>query len=72
MIDEMTNKSKLKIKIKRLCKIWCVEQHDAFEDLFQFYKPVMNSLKSVQNNIDVGNQFDGKSLIEASDLFKEM
>ena len=72
VIDEMANKNKLKIKIKRLCKIWCMEQHDAFEDLFQLYKSVLNSLKSVENNIDAGNQFSGKSLTEASGLFKEM
>ena len=49
-----------------------MEQHDAFEDLFQLYKSVLNSLKSVENNIDAGNQFSGKSLTEASGLFKEM
>ena len=71
-ISELASEHNLKYKIKPLCETRWVERHTAFEDLFTLYAPLLHCLESIQNNSDPENQFDPKSVTEASGLSKQL
>ena len=71
-LNNKETKQKVKLKVNTLCETRWVERQTAFDHLISLYEAVIFCLDKIEQNHDLDNRFDPKSLCEAARINKQL